>query len=77
MKFSEMPYKRVDIQELEASYKELIERAKNAKSGEELFTNGRSLMDFWRWAYSDILSNSESLFNFISVILFESRWNNK
>ena len=29
------------------------------KSGEELFTNGRSLMDFWRWAHSDILSNSE------------------
>lgn len=29
------------------------------KSGEELFTNGRSLMGFWRWAYSDILSNSE------------------
>ena len=37
MKFSEMPYTRVDIKELEKSYQDLIERAKAAKSGEELF----------------------------------------
>ncbi len=37
MKFSEMPYTRVDIKELEKAYQDLIERAKAAKSGEELF----------------------------------------
>ncbi len=37
MKFSEMPYKRVEIEEVEAFYKDLVERAKAAKSGEELF----------------------------------------
>ena len=37
MKFSEMPYTRVDIKELEKTYQDLIERAKAAKSGEELF----------------------------------------
>ena len=37
MKFSEMPYTRVDIKELEKTYEDLIARAKAAKSGEELF----------------------------------------
>ena len=37
MKFSEMPYTRVDMNKVEETYKDLIERAKNAKSGEELF----------------------------------------
>ncbi len=37
MKFSEMPYTRVDIKELEKTYQDLIERAKAAKSGEELW----------------------------------------
>ena len=37
MKFSEMPYTRVDMQELEKAYQDLTDRAKNAKSGEELF----------------------------------------
>ena len=37
MKFSEMPYTRVEISELEKAYQDLIERAKAAKSGEELF----------------------------------------
>ena len=37
MKFSEMPYTRVDMQELEKAYQNLTDRAKNAKSGEELF----------------------------------------
>ena len=37
MKFSEMPYQRVNMEELESSFKSLIERAKNAGSGEELF----------------------------------------
>lgn len=37
MKFSEMPYTRVDMNKVEETYKDLIERAKNARSGEELF----------------------------------------
>ncbi len=37
MKFSEMPYKRVDMEKVESFYKNLIERAKHAESGEELF----------------------------------------
>lgn len=37
MKFSEMPYSRVDMNKVEEGYQDLIKRAKNAKSGEELF----------------------------------------
>ncbi len=37
MKFSEMPYTRVDMEKVESFFQDLIERAKNAKSGEELF----------------------------------------
>ncbi len=37
MKFSEMPYKRVDMENVENFYKDLIARAKQAESGEALF----------------------------------------
>ena len=37
MKFSEMPYKRVDFEKAEEVFKDLIARAKAAQSGEELF----------------------------------------
>lgn len=37
MKFSEMPYTRVDMDEVTAKFESLIERAKNATSGEEAF----------------------------------------
>ena len=37
MKFSEMPYTRVDMEKVEVFFKNLIDRAKNAESGEELF----------------------------------------
>lgn len=37
MKFSEMPYSRVDMEQVRKDYDSLIERAKNAKSGEELW----------------------------------------
>ena len=33
MKFSEMPYKRIDMEEVEKEYKSIIERTKNAKAG--------------------------------------------
>ena len=37
MKFSEMPYTRVDFARAEEVFKDLIARAKAAQSGEELF----------------------------------------
>ncbi len=37
MKFTEMPYTRVDMTVAEATYKEFIQRSKDAKSGEEQF----------------------------------------
>ena len=38
MKFSEMPYKRIVMDQVEKKFKDIIERTKNAKSGEEQFT---------------------------------------
>ena len=37
MKFSEMPYKRLNREETEAQMKSLMERQKKASSGEEQF----------------------------------------
>lgn len=37
MKFSEMPYKRIDMEEVERRYKDIIERTRNASSGAEQF----------------------------------------
>ncbi len=37
MKFKDMPYERPDINSLEKEIEKLIERQKNAKSGEEQF----------------------------------------
>ena len=37
MKFSEMPYKRVDMEDVEKKFRDIMERAKKASSGEELF----------------------------------------
>ena len=37
MKFSEMPYERIDMKAVEAGYKDIIERTKKAASGEEQF----------------------------------------
>ena len=36
MKFSEMPYKRVELADVEAGYKDIIARTKAATSGEGL-----------------------------------------
>lgn len=44
MKFSEMPYKRIDMEEVEKEYKSIIERTKNAKSGEEQFEIHRGVL---------------------------------
>lgn len=38
MKFSEMPYVRVNLEEVENFWKDLIEKAKKVESGEELFS---------------------------------------
>ena len=48
MKFSEMPYKRIDMEEVEKEYKSIIERTKNAKSGEEQFEIHREYYKFNR-----------------------------
>lgn len=37
MKFSEMPYKRVDMDEVEKKYRDIIDRTKKASSGDEQF----------------------------------------
>lgn len=31
----------------------------NKKTGDELFSNGHTLLGFWQWAHSDILGNAE------------------
>ena len=46
MKFSEMPYKRIDMEEVEKEYKSIIERTKNAKSGKEQFEIHREYYKF-------------------------------
>ena len=46
MKFSEMPYKRIKMEEVEKEYKSIIERTKNAKSGEEQFEIHREYYRF-------------------------------
>lgn len=46
MKFSEMPYKRIDMKEVEAAYRDIIERTKNASSGEEQFEIHREYYRF-------------------------------
>ena len=53
MKFSEMPYTRVDMEKVEAFYKDIIERAKNAKSGEELFSIHQERYQFT----ADVITN--------------------
>lgn len=53
MKFSEMPYTRVDMDKVETFYKDLIERAKNAKSGEELFAIHQERYQFT----ADVITN--------------------
>lgn len=46
MKFSEMPYKRIDMKEVEAAFRDIIERTKNASSGEEQFEIHREYYRF-------------------------------
>lgn len=46
MKFSEMPYKRIDMAKVETTYKDIIERTKNAKSGEEQFEIHKEYYEF-------------------------------
>lgn len=46
MKFSEMPYKRVELADVEAGYKDIIARTKAATSGEEQFAIHRDYYKF-------------------------------
>ncbi len=53
MKFSEMPYKRVELADVEAGYKDIIARTKAATSGEEQFAIHR---DYYKF-FADIETN--------------------
>ncbi len=53
MKFSEMPYRRVEKEETEKIFGELLQKAASAKSGEELFAVHQ---DYYR-LYGDVLTN--------------------
>ncbi len=46
MKFSEMPYHRIDMDEVEKGYRSIIDRTKNASSGEEQFEIHREYYRF-------------------------------
>ncbi len=46
MKFSEMPYTRVDMDEVKKFFEQLIEDSKNAKSGEEQFELHKKYYDY-------------------------------
>ncbi len=46
MKFSEMPYTRVDMDEVKNFFEQLIEDSKNAKSGEEQFELHKKYYDY-------------------------------
>ncbi len=46
MKFSEMPYRRVGLEDVEAGFKNIIERSRAALSGEELFEIHREYYKF-------------------------------
>ncbi|MBE5842807.1 MAG: M3 family oligoendopeptidase [Butyrivibrio sp.] len=46
MKFSEMPYKRIDMAEVKSFFEKLIEDSKNAKSGEEQFALHKKFYEY-------------------------------
>ena len=46
MKFSEMPYKRIDMDEVKKTYRDIIDRMKAASSGEEQFEIHREYYKF-------------------------------
>ena len=46
MKFSEMPYKRIDMDEVKKTYRDIIDRTKAAGSGEEQFEIHREYYKF-------------------------------
>lgn len=54
MKCSEMPYKRVDMDEVKAFFEELIEESKNAGSGEEQFELHKKYYVFMADVYTNI-----------------------
>ena len=56
MKFSEMPYERVNVAETKAKIEELIRRIAEAKSGDELFS-----------IHQEYTKNREELFSNITI----------
>ncbi len=55
MKFSEMPYKRIDMDEVKTFFAQLISDAKAAKSGEEAFALHQKYYDFMKEIRSNIV----------------------
>ncbi|WP_026495636.1 M3 family oligoendopeptidase [Butyrivibrio sp. WCD3002] len=55
MKLSEMPYKRVDMEEVKSFFDKLIADSKNAKSGEEQFELHRKYYEFTGDVYTNII----------------------
>ncbi len=54
MKFSEMPYTRVDMEKFKAAFEAIIEKAKNAKSGEEAFEIHREYYALYNDTFTNI-----------------------
>lgn len=54
MKFSEMPYKHIDMEEVKSFFNKLIEDSKNAKSGEEQFELHRKYYEFESEIYTNM-----------------------
>ncbi|MCR5342060.1 MAG: M3 family oligoendopeptidase [Butyrivibrio sp.] len=54
MKFSEMPYKHIDMDEVKSFFEKLIEDSKNAKSGEEQFDLHKKFYEFNNDLYTNM-----------------------
>ncbi|MGN0298114.1 MAG: M3 family oligoendopeptidase [Lachnospiraceae bacterium] len=54
MKFSEMPYTRIDMEQVEKNYKDIIARTKEAASGEEQFAIHQEYYAFTSEMYSNM-----------------------
>ena len=76
MKFSEMPYKRIDMEEVEKEYKSIIERTKNAKSGEEQFEIHREYYKFTADVQTsmELASMRMNTEKYFMILLTETIW---
>ena len=66
MKFSEMPYKHIDMDEVKSFFEKLIIDSKNAKSGEEQFELHK---DYYRFV--EAVRKNQVPFGFINKEILE------